>query len=146
MLQDIENQLSVDQAVTGTNTVTAHSYQKQSASQDISIGRLMCLLYIVKVAAGAGSTWSFQAVQADVTALTTNLETLATSKDYLAAALTVGVKVIVPIPQGSISRLHLGGKYVVAGGTTTGTFDCYLCPLDEVEQYKSFPKVVIPVV
>ncbi len=146
MIQDIENQLAKDQAFTAT-AVTEHSYQKQSAAQDISIGRLMCLLWIVKVAAGASSNWTFQAVQADVTALTTNVENLATSRSYTAAELVVGAKVIVPIPQGSMDQLHIGGRATVAsGGTETCTLDCYLCPLDEVEAYKSFPKVVTPIV
>jgi hypothetical protein len=146
MRWDIQDQLSVDQAVTTTGTVTAHSRQKQSAAQDLSIGRMYALLFIVKVAAGASSVWSFEAVQADVTALTTNVETIAKSRDYLAAELTVGKCVVVPIPEGSMDQLHIGGKYVVASGTTTGTFDCYLVPLDEIPHYKSFPKVVNPAV
>ncbi len=141
MLQDIENQLAKDQAFTA-DAVTEHSYQKQSAAQDPSIGRMMCLLFVVKVAAGAGSTWSFQAVQADVTALTTNVEILASSALILAADLPVGAKVAVPIPQGSLDRLHVGGKATVeTGGTETITLDCYYCPLDEVEAFKSFPRV-----
>ncbi len=141
MLFDKENQLSVNQAFTAT-AVTEHSYQKQSAAQDISIGRMMAIVFIVKVAAGAGSTWSFAAVQADVSALTTNLEVLAVSHDYLAAALTVGTVIVVPFPQGSMSRLHIGGKAFGATGTVTLTADCYLMPLDEVPVFKSFPKVV----
>lgn len=50
---DIENQLSVAQAFTGSATVSTHSYKKQSAAQDISIGRRMALLVLPTVAQGA---------------------------------------------------------------------------------------------
>jgi len=53
---DIENQLCEAQAFTGAATVSTHSYKKQSAKQDISIGRRMALLAMPVVDAGAGST------------------------------------------------------------------------------------------
>ena len=142
MRWDKQNQLSSDQAFTAT-AVTTNSYQKQSAAQDISIGRKMALLFIVKVAAGAGSSWTFQAMQADNTALTTNAEILASSEVKTAATLTVGVQVVVRIPEGSLDQLHIGGKLVSAGaGTETITCDCYLVPEDEIPFYKAFPKVI----
>lgn len=138
---DIENQLCVAQAFTGAATVSTNSYQKQSAAQDISIGRRMALLIIPTVAAGAGSTHTMECVQADNTALTTNLEVLATST-ILAADLTVGSFHELPIPQGVMSRLHLGFRNSSTGGTTTVTLDVYLVPQDEIAKYKSFPKAV----
>ncbi len=142
MRWDKQNQLATDQAVTAS-AVTENSYQKQSAAQDISIGRKLGVLFIVKVAAGASSNWTFEAIQADVTALTTNVEALASSPSYAAAALTVGVQIFVPFPEGSIDRLHLGGRIIPAsGGTETITVDAYLVPEDEVPYYKAFPKVV----
>jgi hypothetical protein len=46
-----------------------NAYKKQSAAQDLSIGRRMALLLIPKVAAGAGSTHTMDAIQADDAAL-----------------------------------------------------------------------------
>jgi hypothetical protein len=143
MRWDLENQLSAAQAFTGSATVSTNSYQKQSAAQDLSIGRKMCVVCIPTVAAGAGSTHTLDVIQADVTALTTNKEVIATLS-VLAAALTVGSVHVIPIPEGVMDRLHLGFQNTATGGTTTVTLDAYLVPFDEVPKYKSFPKVVIP--
>ncbi|MDV7399519.1 hypothetical protein RZS08_49355, partial [Arthrospira platensis SPKY1] len=70
---DLENQLSVAQAFTAT-AVSTNAFEKQSAAQDLSIGRRMALLVMPTVAAGAGSTHVLAAIQADDAALTTNVE------------------------------------------------------------------------
>lgn len=138
---DIENQLSVAQAFTGVATVSTHSYKKQSAAQDLSIGRRMALLVLPTVAAGAGSTHTLECIQADDAALTTNVEVLsAVSK--LAADLQLGDAIEIPIPQGVMTRQYLGFRDTATGGTTTITADVYLVPQDEIAQYKSFPKIV----
>ncbi len=137
---DKENQLCDGQAFTGGATVSENSYQKQSAAQDLSIGRLMALIVLPTVAAGAGSTHTLEVVQADVTALTTNVESLA-SVDVLAANLALGDVAVIPIPQGVMNRLHLGFRHTATGGTTTLTCDVYLVPQDEISNYKSFPKI-----
>jgi hypothetical protein len=138
---DIENQLSAAQAFTGAATVSTNSYQKQTAAQDISIGRRMSLLVHVTTAAGAGSTHTMEAVQADNAALTSNLEVLA-AVTKLAAALVVGYEFEIPIPEGSMTKQFIGFRNTATGGTTTVTLDVYLVPADEIAKYKSFPKVV----
>lgn len=141
MLFDIENQLSLAQAFTGAATVSTHSYAKQSADQDISIGRRMAILAIVTTAAGAGSTHTFDAIQATDAALTTSVDVLATVT-VLAATLIKGYYVEIPIPQGSMTKKYLGMRNTATGGTTTVSCDAYLVPMDEIPKYKSFPKVV----
>lgn len=138
---DIENQLSVEQAFTGAATVSTNSYQKQSAAQDISIGRRMALLIMAKVAAGAGSTVQIEAIQADDAALTTNVEAL-NSVSFLAAKVIPGKKLECPIPQGVMTRTYLGARVTITGGTTTATLDIHLLPQDEIDYYKSFPRAV----
>lgn len=138
---DAENQLSSAQAFTGAATVSTNSYQKQSASQDLSIGRRMALMAVVTTAAGAGSTHTLDVIQADVTALTTN-KTVLNSITVLAAAMTVGKVFEIPIPQGVMTRSHLGFQHTATGGTTTVSLDVYLVPQDEIPFYKPFDKVV----
>lgn len=137
---DIENQLSVAQAFTGAATVSTNSYKKQSAAQDLSIGRRMALLIMPTVAAGAGSTSQFEVIQATDAALTTSVDSLA-SVSVLAADLQLGDEIEVPIPQGVMTKQYLGLRCTITGGTTTLTADCYLVPQDENAKYKSFPKV-----
>lgn len=147
---DFQNQLSAAQAFTGGLTVSTNSYQCQvgptgTFAQDISIGRLMAMLAIVTTAAGAGSTHTMNAIQATNSALTSSVVVLGTAT-VLAAALTAGASVIIPIPQGTITSQFLGFSNSSSGGTTTVSLDVYLCPLDEIPKFKSFPKVVTAVV
>lgn len=140
MFHDIENQLSVAQAFTGAATVSTNSYEKQTAAQDISIGRRMALAVFFS-AAGAGTTHTLEAIQADDAALTSNVEVLNTvSIDT--ADVNLGYPVEVPFPQGTMDKKYLGFRHTATGGTTTATVDCYLVPQDEIDKYKSFPKVV----
>ena len=137
---DIENQLSVAQAFTGAQTVSTHSYKKQTAAQDISIGRRMALWLLPTVDAGVGSTHTLEVIQADDAALTSGVEVLGTVTK-LAADLTQGDEVEIPIPQGVMDKQYIGFRHAATGGTTTLTADVYLVPQDEIAKYKSFPKV-----
>lgn len=138
---DLENQLSVAQAFTGSATVSTNSYKKQSAAQDISIGRRLALLIMPTVAQGAGSTATHELIQADDAALTSNVEVLATVTS-LAANLQLGDEIELPCPQGVMDKQYIGYRCTIATGTTTLTADVYLVPQDEIAKYKSFPKVV----
>ena len=60
----------------------------------------------------------------------------------MAAALTVGSKHEIPVPQGVKTRRYLGIKDTISGGTTTVTANAWLVPQDEIAKFKSFPKVV----
>lgn len=141
MRWDNENQLCSAQAFTGAATVSTNSYQKQSAAQDLSIGRRMALIGIVTTAAGSGSTHTMDVIQADVTALTTNKEVLGT-QDIVAADLVKGFVFEMPIPVGVMDRTHIGFQNTSTGGTTTVSLDVYLVPADEIPKYKSFVKQV----
>lgn len=138
---DVENQLCVAQAFTGSATVSTNSYKKGSAAQNISIGRRMSLLIIPTVAAGSGSTHTMECIQATDAALTTSIDVLAT-KSIAAASLTVGSMHELPIPQQAMADQYIGFRNTSTGGTTTVTLDVYLVPQDEIPYYQSFPKVV----
>ncbi len=137
---DLENQLSVAQAFTGSATVSTNSYEKQSAAQDISIGRRMALLVLPTVNAGAGSTHTLEVIQATNAALTAGVEVLSTVTK-LAAALTTEDVVELPIPEGVMDEQYIGFRNTATGGTTTVTLDVYLVPQDEIAKYKSFTKI-----
>lgn len=138
---DVENQLCAEQAFTGAATVSTHSYKKQTAAQDISIGRRMALYCAVTTAAGAGSTHTMEAIMATDAALTTSITSLA-SVSIAAATLTAGYVFEIPIPQGVMTKQYLGFRNTSTGGTTTVSLDVYLVPMDEIPKYKSFVKVV----
>ena len=146
---DIGNQLSAAQAFTGANTVSTNSYDLGTYSgnaPDPSIGRLMAILVLVTVAAGAGSTHEFDAIMATSADLATSATVLVARTGLLAASLGAGQALILPIPQGTVSKRYLGYQNSSSGGTTTITCDAYYMPLDEIPKYKSFIKVVDAVV
>lgn len=138
---DVLDQFCAAQAFTGAATLSTYSKQKQSAAQDVSIGRRMAVMIMPTVAAGAGSTHTFELVQADNAALTSNLEVIATLV-VAAADLTVGSVHELPCPQGVMDQEYFGLRNTATGGTTTVTVDAYWVPQDEIVKYKSFPKVV----
>ncbi len=138
---DHQNQLSEAQAFTGAATVSTHSYAKQTAAQDLSIGRRMALLVKPTVAAGAGSTHTLEAIQADDAALTTNVQVIGTAT-ATAAQLFKGAEIEVPIAQGKMTKKYIGFRHTATGGTTTVTLDVYLVPQDENPMNTYFPKVV----
>jgi hypothetical protein len=96
---------------------------------------------MVTTAAGAGSTWTMSAIQADNAALTTNVNTVI-SATYAAATLTAGYAFELMFPNKSINQLFLGFSCSGSGGTTTVSLDVYLVPSDEIPAYRSFVKVV----
>ena len=138
---DVENMLSNAQAFTGAATVSTNSYQKQSAAQDIAIGRRMCLLCIVTTAAGVGSTHTMEAIQATTAALTTGVAVLNTVT-IAAATLVAGYQFVIPIPPNVMTAQWLGFRNTSTGGTTTVSLTVYLVPEDEVPFNPLFPKVV----
>jgi hypothetical protein len=100
----------------------------------------MALLVMPTVNAGAGSTHTLEAIQADDAALTSGVQVLS-AVTKLAVDLVKGKEVEVPIPQGVMTKKFLGFRHTATGGTTTVTLDVYLVPQDEIAQYKSFPKI-----
>lgn len=141
MINDYKNQVMRAQALTAT-AVSASSWGKKTTAQDPSIGRPLSILFFVRVAAGASSTHTFAAIQADDAALTSNVEVLAQSPTIVAAALTAGVYVEVRIPSNSWTKKYIGARDTIASGTTTITLDAFIVPSDQVSKYKSFPKAV----
>ena len=136
---DVQNQLCSEQDFTGAATVSTNAYEKQTAAQDISIGRRMALLILPTTDAGAGSTHTLDCIQADDAALTTNKEVIATMA-VLAANLTTADVIELPIPQGVMTRKYIGFQNTASGGATTVSLDVYLVPQDEIAKYKSFPR------
>lgn len=139
---DIENQLSVGQKFDTASDVSTHSYQKQTAAQDLSIGRRMALLVTPTVAADGGATYTLEAIQADDAALTSNVEILS-AVTAVDADLALGKEIEIPIPQGSMDKQFIGFRCKIAGGSSPEvTLDVYFMPQDEITEYKSFPKVI----
>lgn len=136
---DVENELSSQQAFTGAATVSTNSYQKQSAAQDIGIGRRMAILVYFH-AAGAGTTHTLEAIESTASALNAGVNVL-NSVDVATSALPDNMFVEVPIPGNKMSEQYLGFRHSATGGTTTATISAWLVPQDEIPQFKTFTKI-----
>lgn len=138
---DVENQLSDGQDFTAAASVSEDSYKKQTAAQDLSIGRRMSLSVLPTIAVTAGDSVTVEAIQADDAALTANVEAL-NSVDFDDEQFVPGKELEVPFPQGTMDRQYLGARVTVTGaGAKTASADIYFVPADEIPQYKSFPKI-----
>lgn len=140
MLLDYEDQVCRAQAFVAT-AVSGSSIDTITAGSDMFIGRRMAGLFIPTVAAGAGSTHVLAVIEADDAALTSNVQVLG-SVSKAAAELTVGSIHEIPVPQGVKSKRYIGIRNTISSGTTTVTADAWIVPQDEINKYKSFPKVV----
>src|SRR4051794_21824469 len=112
------------QAVTAT-AVSANAFDTGGSSpiRNIGVGRQLFMLISTSIAATAAgaATVTFELIQADDAALTTNVEVLAASGAIAKATLVAGYNLALAIP--STSRRYIGVRFTVATGPlTAGTF------------------------
>ncbi|MBV9528169.1 Bbp16 family capsid cement protein [Sphingomonas sp.] len=117
--------LSDQQAVTATAVSTnALDTGGTTPIRDVGAGEEMFVVFSTQVAAAAAgaATVVFEVIQADDSALTTNVETLAASQPIGKALLVPGYhpfSIVVP----RNTRRFIGTRYTVANGPlTAGTF------------------------
>lgn len=121
-----DKQLTVSdaQAVTAT-AVSTNAYDTTATTpiRNLGIGRQVFMLISTSIAATAAgaATVTFELIQADDAALTTNVEVLAASAAIAKATLVVGYQLAMALP--SNTRRFIGVRYTVATGPlTAGTF------------------------
>jgi len=141
---DKQNQLSSAQAITTGTEVSENSYP---VNGDPSIGRKMGIAVIAtEDAAGdvVATSYEFQAITADVTALTTGKLVVGSSGAIAGSDIVAGKVIEVPIRAGSVvSGQHVGYQVVVTGGTNpTAAFDAFYVPIDEIPHNPYFAKAV----
>lgn len=84
-------------------------------------GFLNVLIQILNaVTSGGAATVTFQLVQADDTALATNVDVLAQTRAFTPAELAAGTRIGMQAPAGGFTRRHLGVRYIIATAATTG--------------------------
>lgn len=143
--RDKQNQLDSARAITTGTSVSTNSYKLPRAGSDPSIGRKMAVEVIAtEDAAGdvVATSYTFNAIQADNAALTSNVEIVGSSGAIAGSAMTDGKVIPVPIRQGSLTKQYVGLQVVVAGGTNpTLAIDSYYGPEDEIPANTYFEKV-----
>ncbi|MCU0701850.1 MAG: hypothetical protein MUC96_35550 [Myxococcaceae bacterium] len=132
----LDNQLlfSENQSIAAAagNVVSTNSFDNRAAQvapggfgtirRDLFRGGMLRILIqlINAVTSGGAATVTFQLVQADNEALTTNVEVLASTRAFTLAELTAGRRIGLELPSSGLTRRWFGLRYVIATATTTG--------------------------
>jgi hypothetical protein len=114
--------------------------------QDVSQGKSLVAVLCVGVAAASGGTqtYEFDVVCADDNALSVNLTTLAQyafTTTQAASLLTAGAIIILPIPQGSLTREYVGLKFIGAN-TPTITVTAWITSSDMTMQQRQYSTLI----
>ncbi|HKE43885.1 MAG TPA: hypothetical protein VKB41_05040 [Steroidobacteraceae bacterium] len=128
----IDNLLLVSdaQAFTGAATVSTNVIDLGNVTpkREIGTGEGMGFGVAFDVAAGAGSTPVIDVIQSDAAAMTSP-DVIASVSD-VAANLTAGKLLFVPIPPGKPTKEFLAIRVTITGGTTTATLTSWLTHRD----------------
>lgn len=140
---DAQTLISDKQALTAT-ALSSFSYDNVLATNNISTGEPMAILFTVVVAADhttGDETYQFAVVQsanADLSASDTIVETVVA---YLTAAkLVAGYQFALPIPPNLVTKRYLGANYTLAGTTPSVTVSAAIVPLKMVPATAVYPK------
>jgi len=140
MILDKECQLSDSQAVTA-DAATTNSYDTGAAGRDVGIGEPLCVVFNVEVAADfttGDETYEFQVIESAASNLSS--PTVLAAATIAASLLTVGRRVVIPIPPGSKALRYIGGYYNVGGTTPTITCSAHVQPLNALDIRKDYAK------
>ena len=136
--RDAQTQICSTQAFTA-NAVSENTYDSGAAGNDITEGEPMGLGIDVTVAADATTgdeTYEFQAIQSAAADLS--------SPDVLALIrparvdLTVGKRLVLPLPPGSKTKRYLGLNVNVGGTTPSITINTFIAPLSFLGGWKAY--------
>ena len=143
MFHDIQNTLSIKQAITSTTpTLSTDVYDTgKVGGSDISIGGHSAISALVVPTAVTVATGGIKIEILQSAASDMSSPDVIASKDVPAAQLLVNANLEVPFTQGSISKRYIALRYT-GGNAALNTNVCgYLVPSAEIPMYKSFPKV-----
>ena len=144
MFHDIQNELMSKAAITTAAVVSADTFDLGAVGTDPSIGELMAGLFISTTApAGtvAATSYLFEVITSAAANLGSPTVIASASVTTASGNLAVDKRVIVPIPQGSITQRYLGFRVTPTGGTApTFSVSAQYVPLKEIPAYKPFPK------
>lgn len=140
MILDSQLALSSSQvATTNTTTVTTNSWDTQLADRRVGTGEPLVIAFFVESRTASADTFSFEAISATDSALTSSVKRLALRGPFTAAEIPVGTCVPVDIPQGFARQRYIGGRYTL-GASDALTCSAYIVPrsfLDFTASYAS---------
>jgi hypothetical protein len=140
MILDKECQLMDSQAITA-DAVSANTYDTALAARDVGMGEPMGIVFNVEVAADfttGNETYTFQAIEDDDVAL--GSPTVLAAVTVVATLLTVGKRVVVPIPPGLKTLRYIGAAMDVGGTTPTITVSAHIQPMNALDLRKDYAK------
>jgi hypothetical protein len=153
MFVDAETRLWNAVALTVGTAVSTNGYDTgadavtSATRRDPSQGNPLVVVVTVGVTAvtSAAETYEFDVVQADNDALTSNKVVLAQypfTNTQAAALLKAGAIIVLPIPQGSVTKRYLGAQAVLSGGASAITVTAWITSADMVQAVKYYGTLI----
>ena len=153
MFVDAETRLWNAVALTVGTAVSTNGYDlgadavTSATRRDPSQGNPLVVVVTVGVTAvtSAAETYEFDVVQADNDALTSNKVVLAQypfTNTQAAALLKAGAIIVLPIPQGSVTKRYLGVQGVLTGGASAITVTAWITSADQVQAVKYYGTLI----
>lgn len=158
MIRDSQTGLWEAAALTVGTAVSTNGYDlglpptaaQGGTARDPSQGEplVVCLTVGVAAVTSGGETYEFDIICADDSALTVNVTVLAKytfTNTQAAAILKAGSIVILPVPQGSVTRRYLGAQAVLTVGTAAITVTAWITLSDMIQQANRFYSTLIQI-
>jgi Bbp16-like protein len=140
MYIDLQEQLSAAQAFTGAATLSTNKkdFGDVTPKRQVGTGEPIGVAINIDVAAGAGSTHTWELLQSADAAIGT--PDIIASITMLAADLPLGKRIFLPIPPGFPTKEFLALRNTATGGTTTVTASASLMSQSMFESWVAYAK------
>lgn len=142
MFVDSLTLLSDAQALTATaystNTIDLGSV---TPKREIGGGEPLALVVSVDVAADfttGDETYQFNFVQSANANLSSDDDLAMRAVSAASSGLAAGTIVVVPVPQGSVTKQYIGAQYVLAGTTPTITVTAFITLQSMLQMFKAY--------
>ena len=141
MILDALNRLSNSQAPTqGATTVSAASYDLGDVSPDRAVGdgEPLAVVFNIEAKTPSADTYTFQVIQADNAALTSNVRVITRTAVLTGAQITAAKnQIVLVIPPGYPTQEFIGASYIL-GASDALTVSAFIQPLSMISKLKDY--------
>lgn len=146
MILDALTRLSNSQApAAGATTVSTNSYDLGDHTPDRQIGdgEPIAVIFTIESKTPSADTYTFQVIQADNDALTTNVRVIAKSPIVTGAQLTAARnQVVVAIPPGFPTQQFIGTSYIL-GAADAAVVSAHIQPMSMISSLKDYASAIV---
>jgi hypothetical protein len=145
MILDAQTRLSNSQTPTqGTTTVSQNAYDTGEISpiRKIGSGEPLVACFFIEARTASADAFTFELIQADNDALTSNPQRLLIGRALTAADIPAGTIVEIPVPGSTPTKRYLGARYTL-GANDALTVSAYLVPASFVPRFENYATNIV---